>query len=216
MGAESSKTRGVILDCVERLLLDEGHAGVSYRVLAAKAGVTPSLVQYYFPTLDSLFVAMVRRLIERDVDRWNDALQRRPDEPLARVVGIQLQRGSRRNEHRTHGTGKPPARATGRDRRRTERIRKAQLEALTTKYGDNAFLDDRFSPEAMVLLLTGIPKYLSLEEGINVDMGHRELVEAFEGYLESVEPKTRPRSRKASATARSRKTSTTKRKPTRS
>ena len=41
----------------------------------------------------------------------------------------------------------------------TERIRKAQLEALMTKYGDNAFLDNRFSPEAMVLLLTGIPKY---------------------------------------------------------
>ncbi len=78
VGAESSKTRGVILDCVERVLLDEGHAGVSYRVLAAKAGVTPSLVQYYFPTLDSLFVAMVRRLIERDIARWNDALQRRP------------------------------------------------------------------------------------------------------------------------------------------
>ena len=75
VGAESSKTREAILDCVERLLLDEGHTGVSYRVLAAKAGVTPSLVQYYFPTLDSLFVAMVRRLIERDVDRWNDALR---------------------------------------------------------------------------------------------------------------------------------------------
>ena len=82
VGAETSKTRDVLLDCVERLLLDEGYAGVSYRVVAAKAGVTASLVQYYFPTLDSLFVAMIRRLIERDTARWNDALQRRPDEPL--------------------------------------------------------------------------------------------------------------------------------------
>src|SRR3954453_3435288 len=82
VGAETSKTREVLLDSVERLLLEEGYAAVSYRVLAAKAGVTASLVQYYFPTLDSLFVAMIHRLIERDVARWTEALQKRPDEPL--------------------------------------------------------------------------------------------------------------------------------------
>ena len=204
VGAESSETRKIILDCVERLLLDEGHAGVSYRVLATKAGVTPSLVQYYFPTLDSLFVAMVRRLIERDLDRWNNALQRRPDEPL-RVLweySFREAAGAMSTELMALGNRRPALRAEIGEG--TERIRKAQLEALIAKYGDDAFLDDRFSPEAMVLLLTSIPKYLSLEDGINVDMAHRQLVAAFESYLESVEPKTRTRSRKPSARSRSR------------
>ncbi len=214
VGAESSKTREAILDCVVRLLLETGHAGISYRVIAAKADVTPSLVQYYFPTLDSLFVAMVRRLIERDVDRWNDALQRRPDEPL-RVLweySFSEAAGAMSTELMALGNHRPALRAEIGEG--TERIRKMQLEALTAKYGNNVFLDDRFSSEAMALLLTGIPKYLSLEEGINVDMAHRELVNAFEGYLESVEPKARPRPRKASTTSRSRKSSTTKRKST--
>lgn len=204
VGAESSKTRGVILDHVERLLLDEGHAGVSYRVLAAKAGVTPSLVQYYFPTLDGLFVTMVRRLIERDVARWNDALQNRPDDPL-RVLweySFSEAAGAMSTELMALGNRRPALRAEIGEG--TERIRKAQLEALTAKYGDSAFLDDRFSPEAMVLLLTSIPKYLSLEDGIDVDMGHRPLVAAFESYLESVEPKTRTRSRKPSTRSRNR------------
>ena len=49
VGAETSKTRDLLLDCVERLMLDTGYAGVSYRAVAAKAGVTAGLVQYYFP-----------------------------------------------------------------------------------------------------------------------------------------------------------------------
>jgi len=74
----------------------------------------------------------------------------------------------------------------------TERIRSAQLAALTAKYGeDYAFLDGRFTPDAMVLLLTSMPKYLSLEDGIAVEAGHQPLIEAFQSYLDSVEPPVR-------------------------
>lgn len=202
VGAETSKTREALLDCVEHLLLDEGYAGVSYRVVAAKAGVTASLVQYYFPTLDSLFVAMIRRLIERDTARWNDALQRRPDEPLrvlweysrseaAGVLSMELM---------ALGNHRPAVRAEITEG--TERIRRLQLNALARKYGDINFLDDRFTPDAMVLLLTSMPKYLSLEDGIDVSMGHRQLVTAFEKYLDSIEPTPRVRRRKASTGGR--------------
>jgi AcrR family transcriptional regulator len=202
VGAETSKTRDVLLDCVERLLLDEGYAGVSYRVVAAKAGVTASLVQYYFPTLDSLFVAMIRRLIERDTARWNEALQRRPHEPLrvlweysrseaAGVLSMELM---------ALGNHRPAVRAEITEG--TERIRRAQLQALASKYGDINFLDDRFTPDAIVLLLTSMPKYLSLEDGIDVNMGHRQLVAAFEKYLDSIEPKPRNRGRKTSTGGR--------------
>jgi AcrR family transcriptional regulator len=189
VGAETSKTRDALLDCVERLLIDEGHSGVSYRILAGKAGVTPSLVQYYFPTLDSLFVAMVHRLTEADLRRWNEALQQRPNEPL-RVLwdnSFGETAGTMSTEIMALGNHRPALRdeiAAG-----TERIRKTQLEAVVAKYGDGPLLEQRFTPEAMVLMLTGVPKYLSLEDGIHVDSGHRKLVEAFESYLDSIEPR---------------------------
>jgi TetR/AcrR family transcriptional regulator, transcriptional repressor for nem operon len=202
VGAESSETREVILDSVQRLLLEDGHAGVSYRVLAGKAGVTPSLVQYYFPTLDSLFVAVIRRLIERDSARWNDALQRRPDEPLRVLWELSYsEAGAMSTELMALGNRRPVLRAeiaAG-----TERIRKAQLEAVRARYAAGVFLDGTFTAEAMVLLLTGIPKYLSLEDGIDVAMGHRQLIKAFESYFDTVEPKPRPRSRKPSTGGRS-------------
>jgi AcrR family transcriptional regulator len=178
---------------VAKLLLEQGYAAVSYRALAAKAGVTPSLVQYYFPSLDSLFVAMIRRLIEGDVERWTEALLKRPDEPL-RVLweySASEAAGALSMELMALGNHRPELRAELSEG--TQRIRKLQLDAVKAKYGADAFLDERFSADAMVLLLTSMPKYLSLEDGIMVKMGHKPLVAAFVNYLDSVEPKAKRR-----------------------
>ena len=79
VGAETSKTRDALLDHVEKMMLEEGYASVSYRALAAAAGVTPSLVQYYFPTLDDIFLAAIRRYSERNLDLLTRALAARTE-----------------------------------------------------------------------------------------------------------------------------------------
>ena len=66
-------------------MLDEGYAAVTYRVLAARAGVTGGLVQYYFPTLDDLFLALLERRSESSLERLRSTLETRPDETL-RIV----------------------------------------------------------------------------------------------------------------------------------
>ena len=63
-------------------MVREGYAAVTYRAVAAKAGVTSGLVQYYFPTLDDLFIAAIRRRSEQNLQRLAAALEARPDEPL--------------------------------------------------------------------------------------------------------------------------------------
>ena len=85
VGAETSETRAALLDGTERLMLDEGYASVTYRRVAAAAGVTAPLVQYYFPTLDDLFLALLRRRSDRNLQKLNDSLLAHPDAPL-RVI----------------------------------------------------------------------------------------------------------------------------------
>ncbi len=63
-------------------MLDEGYAAVTYRAVAAKACVTPGLVQYYFPTLDEIFVAAIRRRSEQNAERLRRALAKKPYQPL--------------------------------------------------------------------------------------------------------------------------------------
>lgn len=80
VGAETSKTRSTLLDKAERIMLDEGYVAVTYRGVAARAGVTSGLVQYYFPTLDDLFLGLVRRRTEQTLGELVGALQ--ADQPL--------------------------------------------------------------------------------------------------------------------------------------
>src|SRR6188472_103731 len=82
VGTETSKTRLQLLDAVELLLVDKGYAAVTYRAVAARAGVTSGLVQYYFPTFDDLLLATIRRRTEQSLAHLLGMLNDRPDQPL--------------------------------------------------------------------------------------------------------------------------------------
>src|SRR5205823_13649069 len=60
IGCEDLKTRAKLLDADEKLLLEEGYAAVTSRRVAAKAGLKPQLVHYYFRTMDDLFIEVFR------------------------------------------------------------------------------------------------------------------------------------------------------------
>ena len=74
IGAEDSKTRAQLLDAAELLLLEEGYAAVTSRRVAARAGLKPQLVHYYFRTMDDLFLEVFRRRAEENVARVERAI----------------------------------------------------------------------------------------------------------------------------------------------
>lgn len=188
IGAESSKTRDSLLGCVETMMMDEGYASISYRALATAAGVTPSLVQYYFPTLDDIFLAAIRRYSERNLGALTKALESDPDNPLRALWEY--------NRGEATGAMMTEFMALGNHRKSiqaeiaqvTEQMRQIQVDALTAKYGKSARPGGYFSLPALQLLISGLPKFLSLEEGIGVKTAHKEVTAAFEQYLDSVEP----------------------------
>ena len=64
-------------------MLADGYAAVSSRSVAKEAGVTPALVHYYFPTLDDLFLAVLRRRAEQQLARQDRMLLVRASAPRA-------------------------------------------------------------------------------------------------------------------------------------
>lgn len=202
VGAETSKTRDTLLNCVEKLMLEEGYASISYRALATAAEVTPSLVQYYFPTLDDIFLAAIRRYSERNLELLGSKLESRRDDPLQAMWEFS----------RTEATGALMTEfmALGNHRKSiateiaavTERVRKMQLDALVAKFGKNARPGGYFSLPALQLLISGLPKFLNLEEGIGVKTAHKEVTTAFEQYLESLDPGPTPKRKPAQRRSR--------------
>ena len=61
IGTETSATRTALLDAAQQVLLEEGYAAATSRRVAARAGLKPQLVHYYFRTMDDLFLVLVRR-----------------------------------------------------------------------------------------------------------------------------------------------------------
>ena len=59
-GSRRTSKRQAILAGTEQIMLTEGYGAVTFRSVATAAGVAPGLVQYYFPSLDDLFIAVLR------------------------------------------------------------------------------------------------------------------------------------------------------------
>jgi TetR/AcrR family transcriptional regulator, transcriptional repressor for nem operon len=188
VGSATSKTRDALLDCVERLMFDEGYAAVTYRAVAARAGVASSLVQYYFPTLDDVFLAAMRRRSEQNLARLAEALAARPDQPLhvlweysreeatAALMAEFLALGNHRKSIRAE-IGNV-----------MEEVRQLQLDTLAAHRKEAGAGDDDLAPEVLVFLLNAVPKMIRLEEVVGVTTTHADVVAAFTDYLDALEP----------------------------
>ncbi|TQN30341.1 TetR family transcriptional regulator [Haloactinospora alba] len=90
MGEEPSapepERREEILDAVDRILGRDGAHAVTMRAVAAEAGVSLRLVQYYGKNKAQLMTAALDRLADRSVQRWRARsaarTEKRPEEEL--------------------------------------------------------------------------------------------------------------------------------------
>ena len=61
-----------LLDAAERLLVAQGHAGLTTRRVAQEAGVNHGLVHYYFGSMDELLMQVLERFTGRLVVRQRE------------------------------------------------------------------------------------------------------------------------------------------------
>ena len=189
VGAATSKKRDELLDAVEKLMLREGYAAVSYRAVATKARVTAGLVQYYFPTLDDLFIAAIRRRSQQNLDRLAAALDARPDEPL-RVLWEYSQdefAAALTTEFLALGNHRKSIASEIADV--SEQIRTLQTDAIARHFPSGGVDLDGLPPNALLFIIIGIPKLISLEQGVGLSAPHEEVVKFFEAYLDATEPR---------------------------
>jgi AcrR family transcriptional regulator len=183
--------RTALLDAAERLLIDEGHAGITTRKVAAEAGVNHGLVHYYFGSIEELLVQAMERYTERLLDRqralyaaeipfmekWRTAM---------RFIEEDLEAGYPKIWAELHAVAwnRPQVK---------RRIAQVQLqwreifgEALAKAKGELDLRRTPFSADAFVALVATFNAGLLLERLVGVDQGHRELLEAMDAWLSSL------------------------------
>jgi AcrR family transcriptional regulator len=180
VGRESSETRQALLDAVERLMAKEGYAAVTYRAVASKLGVSAALVQYYFPALDDIFLAALRRRAGENAERLRQALDA-SDDVVRTIWEFSIGEGAAAVTAEFMALGNHRKAIAAEIAAITNEVRDVQLDALRRLPGRTYRLD--LQPEAVVFLLNGVPKLLQLEERVGVDFGHHEFTTAVEHEL---------------------------------
>jgi AcrR family transcriptional regulator len=181
IGAEDSATRAALLDAAQQLMLEEGYAAVTSRRVAAAAGLKPQLVHYYFRTMDDLFLALLRRGAEQNLERQARALA--SPQPLRALWAFSTDPAG------TTLTMEFSALANHRKAIReelatyAEQFRRLQSEALAGVFGHHGIDTDELPPQALALLITSISQILVLEEALGLTTGHAEMRELVERCL---------------------------------
>ena len=167
-------------------MVESGYAAVTYRAVAAEAGVTAGLVQYYFPTLDDVFIATIRRRSEQNLSRLARGLEEHRDRPLRFLWDFSQDEmtAALTVEFMAVGNHRPTIRSEISSV--TEQVRSVQMAAIE-QWFDGPARTGNLSPSALLFLLTGVPKLIRLEEGVGVSTAHDEVVRTFDRYLAAIE-----------------------------
>jgi AcrR family transcriptional regulator len=180
-----------LLDAAEHLLLEEGYAAVTSRRVAAKAGLKPQLVHYYFRTMDDLFLEVFRRRAEEDLPRFERAIAK--DGSLRNLWRLNSDpRGAAFSiEFAALANHRKAIRAE--IARYAERFRAAQVEAVRAALAGHGISEDQLPPIVAVLSMTGLSQVLVLEDALGVTAGHDTTLEFIERAIAQLEHRPEPR-----------------------
>ncbi|WP_123024952.1 TetR/AcrR family transcriptional regulator [Mycolicibacterium stellerae] len=179
-----SATRQALIRATAQIMLEEGYAAATSRRVAAKAGVKPALVHYYFPSMDDLFLAVLREGAEANLVRQREALA--ADEPLHALWQLN-------NAHGARLLMEFMALANHRKEIRSEIVdyatRFGDLEESAVTLALRAHGVDRaqFPPVVMSMIVTSLARILVLERSLGVTRGHAEAEEFVERLLDRYE-----------------------------
>jgi AcrR family transcriptional regulator len=185
LGSEDSATRKALLDASEQLMLEEGYAAATSRRVAARAGLKPQLVHYYFRTMDDLFLALVRRGAERNLERQQRALE--SEQPLRALweLSCDPSGGGLTMEFSALANHRKAIQAELRDY--AEQFRRQQVEALAGVIAGYGVAPDEYPPDVVLFLITSMSQVLLMEERLGFTAGHEQVRALVERFLDRLE-----------------------------
>src|SRR3954454_15185484 len=191
------QTEEAFLDAAERLLVQDGHAGITTRALAEEAGANHGLVHYYFGSMENLFVRVLERFTERliarqremygrtdmsGLEKWKTAMGYLESDLAAGYPKIWL-------ELQALGWNRPEVRE--RIARVNAEWRDVLTEAFAKAADDYGLEPHEFPFDALVSLVMTFNQGIELERLSGVSEGHDELLAWIEAWLQSKEEEAR-------------------------
>jgi AcrR family transcriptional regulator len=187
IGPDTSETYALILDAAEQVIREEGYAAASSRRIAAQAGLKPSLVHYYFPTTDDVYLAVFKRGAAQSDAMIEEALT--SDDPIRALWrffadtsrnSLALEFVALANHRKKIGAEIV---------KHSDAMRARQAALIEQLLGQH--FDDGATPVGFSFVLAGIGRALAMESELGISSGHAEARDFVETWLDRlVPPKT--------------------------
>ena len=184
-GAGGSETRDALVRATAQIMLEEGYAAATSRRVAARAGIRPPLVHYYFPTMDDLYLAVFRDGAEANLERLKQALLE--EQPMRAILqlhsdpkGTALQmefmalsnhRKAIRSEIAAYGL----------------RFREIETAAFAMLMGARGIDPRDLPPVAVSVALTCVTRTLVMESELGITGGHDRTQRVLDDLVQQLE-----------------------------
>lgn len=173
-----------LIEATAKIMRDEGYAAATSRRVAAEAGVKQALVYYYFPTMDDLFVEVLRAGAEASLENMRAALT--DDDPLHTLwlINSDLRRTSLNTEFMALANHRKVIRTEL--KAYAERVRDIETAAVTVALRANGVDLDDYPPVAVSMLIVQIARSLCNEDAVGLTLGHDEMRDFMQRWMQSL------------------------------
>ncbi|HEX4587378.1 MAG TPA: helix-turn-helix domain-containing protein [Mycobacterium sp.] len=177
-------TREALIEATAQIMLDEGYAAATSRRVAAKAGVKSALVHYYFPSMDDLFVAVLRDKAEANLQHQRQAMaEAEPLHALWQLTGAQdaqlftefLAMANHRKAIRSEIVSY------------AMRFRDIEEGAMTLALKARGIDLESFPPVVMSMIMGSLARMVLHEKGLGITRGHDQAKAFIEQCLDRFE-----------------------------
>jgi AcrR family transcriptional regulator len=160
---------------------ESGYAAVTSRHVAAKAGLKPQLVHYYFRTMDDLFLELYRELATGLMDRQKKVLS--SNKPLKEMWRLSADtRGVLLNEFIALANHRKVIRKEIAEF--GDRFRRGQIEIMAHVLAKNGLRAFPWSPAFAAVLLNSLARGLTVEREVGMSEGHAEAMMIIKHFIE--------------------------------
>ncbi|KRE28805.1 TetR family transcriptional regulator [Mycobacterium sp. Soil538] len=171
-----------LIEATAKIMRDDGYAAATSRRIATEAGVKQALVYYYFPTMDDLFVEVLRTGAEVSLERMRAALT--DDDPLRAlwIINSDTRLSALNTEFMALANHRKAIRAEL--KAYAERVRDIETAAVTVALRTRGIDLNEYPPVAISMLIAQIARSICNEEAVGVSAGHEQMRALIERHLD--------------------------------
>jgi AcrR family transcriptional regulator len=184
-GDNTLNSKMLLLEAAKALMEEEGYAAVTSRRIAAKAGLKPQLIHYYFTTMDDLLLELYRKLATEVIELQDDAI--RSKTPLRNLWNLLADRKRRIlleqfliiscfNENIRAEMGELGV-----------KFRDTQIKFIERLLRENAINEFPWSAGFVSILFNALARAIAIEPTYGLNLGNESAMQVVDYYIDKLD-----------------------------